>query len=190
MRYFADARGRFTLVIFAPPGTAPPPPGHVEIDSDTAVTCKLRGGQRLSAAQLAALQARSVSDFYAADSGDLATQDESSDQADTYAAIAERRSALGTSRTAHAPTAHQSSTYRRARKVAGTVEGVSWVFLVISVVLGIVVAAQTRVNGFTEETEHPNIAVGISIAVVGAFQALVVIMIATYIQARTEPPTN
>jgi hypothetical protein len=84
------------------------------------------------------------------------------------------------------PSRTQSSTFRRAHNIAGTVEGLSWLFLVASIVLGLVIAAQTQVNAFTQEKEHPYVAAGISIAVAGAFQALVVIMIAAYIQARTE----
>jgi hypothetical protein len=56
--------------------------------------------------------------------------------------------------------------------------------------MGIVLATQTRLNEFTGETEHPYVAAGITVAVVGSFEALVVIMFATYIKARTEPTAN
>lgn len=57
--------------------------------------------------------------------------------------------------------------------------------LILSVILGVAIAAQTRINT-DGETVHPFVWTGIGVAIGGAFQSLVVIMIAAYIEAKTE----
>ena len=80
----------------------------------------------------------------------------------------------------------QSAATRRANTAAGLVEAAAWFALCASIVLGFSVARRTVHNLVSGETEHPYIATGIGIAFAGSFQALVVIMIAAYIKARTE----
>ena len=79
----------------------------------------------------------------------------------------------------------RSAAAKRANGVAATVEAIAWFFLGLSVLGGFIIALQTRIDEFGQQ-ERPYALTGISVAVVGAFQALVVIMIATYIRARTE----
>jgi len=57
--------------------------------------------------------------------------------------------------------------------------------LILSLILGVAVAAQTRTT-IDGESVHPFVWTGIGIAIGGAFQCLVVIMIAAYIEAKTE----
>lgn len=165
MQYFVNPRGRHLVVVVVPEGSPPPmEAGMTKVHSQTAIDCDLQDGQRLSPQQFAALRSKSVSGFLGLGVGD-----------DSVASVAQASSP-----------ARQSSTMRRAGGVARVVEVVCWLFLVASVVLGIAVAAQTRVNQFTGESDHPFVATGIAMAIFGAFQALVVVMVAAYIRARSE----
>jgi hypothetical protein len=193
MPYFVDTSGDFLFVVVLPPGRGLPSRASVEINRETAEACDLRDHQRLSTEQLAALQAKSVAAFHACRPVERSLQGSSGEVQAAGTAAQRAAPIVGHSLPAPVPGrsspvqgVHQSSTSRRANSVAGVVEGICWLFLVVSVVLGLVIAAQSRVSEFTGEREHPYVAAGISIAVVGAFEALVVIMFAAYIKARTE----
>lgn len=84
-----------------------------------------------------------------------------------------------------APSAAAGGSRQRAHSVAGVVEGCSWAFLIMSLLAGVIVAATTTIDSDGQQT-HPYVAAGIGLAVAGSFQALVVIMLATYIMSRTE----
>ncbi len=77
-----------------------------------------------------------------------------------------------------------SSARDRARSVASVVEGASWVFLAVGVLLGVWVALHK--DSSPQSVRSVNVAIGAGIAVGAAFFALVVIMVATYIQARMD----
>lgn len=83
--------------------------------------------------------------------------------------------------------AANGSATHRANRVAAIVEGAAWCYLVLGVLGGLIVAVQTRPteSGFGEVT-RPFVAAGVAIMATTAFQALVVIMVAAYIQSRTE----
>jgi hypothetical protein len=85
-----------------------------------------------------------------------------------------------------------SAAARRASGVAKVVEFVSWNAVALSVVAGVILAAtpRTTTSAFTSETTHPYVPLGVGVAVGGAFQALVVIMIAAYIQAKAPSPAT
>ena len=197
MPYFVETSGDVLCVIVLPPGKGPPTAGSVEINRETAKACDLRDRQILSTEQLAALRRKSVDDFRACQPADQAHQGsvggaQAARPAAQYAAPLVGRSlpAPVASRASPVQGVYQSSTSRRANSVAGVVEGVCWLFLVVSVVLGLVIAVQSRVSVFTGEREHPYVAAGFAIAVVGTFEALVVIMFAAYIKSRTESPSS
>lgn len=165
MPYFIDIERRQVVVM--PPG-ATPAPGQREVDTNTANATDLRHGQVLTEAQVDALLSASPETFRAATAQATGTP------------LAHGSNAA----TPNRPRRPQT-TAARANSVAGVVEGMAWGFLVLSVIFGIVIAAQARTNEFGA-TEHPFVITGLSVAVAGSFQALVVIMIATYIKARTE----
>jgi hypothetical protein len=192
MPYFVVTTGESLSVVVLPPGKSPPNPDSIEINRETAIACELRNGQRITTEQLAALRTKSISAFRASQGIEQPAQRLPDEPVSTgFAAqypptVGQALPAPVAGRMVPVQAARQSSTSRRANSVAGVVEGICWLFLVVSVVLGIVIAAQSRVSDLTGEREHPYVAAGISIAVVGCFEALVVIMFAAYIKARTE----
>ena len=56
--------------------------------------------------------------------------------------------------------------------------------LVLTVIGGLIIAAQTSYDGY--ETTHPYIGVGIGIAIGGSINCLMIIMVAAYIKAKME----
>ena len=162
MPYFIDKERRQVLV--RPPGSQPDE-GQVVIDTDIAVAVHLAHGQVLTVPQMTAVLAGSPSAFL---------------------------DASGPRVTAPAPTGHllgaantRPGSGARAHAVAGTVEVFAWVFLALSISVGLGIAFQTEINQFGQE-EHRNVLGGLLVALAGSFQALVVIMVATYIRSRTE----
>jgi hypothetical protein len=164
MPYFIDI-GRNVIVVTAPGHWVSPVQRTtmVEVDRFTAEACGLRHEQTLTDAQVDALRKGSIDEFR------LLT---------TTPADAQESTPTATART--------SSAAQRASTVARLVEFASWVFLVICISVGIGVASVPTTNAITGESEHSNVLAGVAIAIGGAFQALVVIMVATYIIARTE----
>lgn len=76
------------------------------------------------------------------------------------------------------------SSVDEARAAATMVGGFGYFFLMLSAILGIAIAVSTEyVNG---EEIHPYVWQGIAIGLAGIFQALLIIMIAKYIQAKME----
>ncbi|MEN9824077.1 MAG: hypothetical protein RLZ04_2503, partial [Actinomycetota bacterium] len=71
-----------------------------------------------------------------------------------------------------------------ARKIADLVHAIGWALLILSVGVGIAIAAKSERDNY--ETVHPYVVEGIAIAVGGAFQSLLIIMIASYIVARLD----
>ena len=165
MPYFIDLERRQVVVM--PPG-ATPVAGQSLVDANTATATDLRHGQVLTEAQVSALLSASPDAFRAATAQATGT-----------------RQTPGPSGAAATGPRRPKSTAARANAVAGLVEGFAWAFLVLSVVGGLVVALQTRLGEFGTN-EHPYVGSGLLIAVAGSFQALVVIMFATYIKWRTE----
>lgn len=83
-----------------------------------------------------------------------------------------------------------SATGRRARWAASVVEVVAWISLGIGVLTGLGLALTTReesCEGFVEcGSTHPYVAEGLGLAVLSAVQSLFIVMIAAYVQFRTE----
>jgi len=77
-----------------------------------------------------------------------------------------------------------------ARGVAVTVGAIGYLILILSVIAGLLVAAQTETVdsyfGGGDERVYPHVWQGLGIAFAGSFQALLVIMIAKYIEAKME----
>jgi hypothetical protein len=181
MPYFIDTQSSSVVVL--PPG-ARVDLARTLIAQEVAEACGLTHGQPLDADQQAALREGSVDRF-------MSSLGETSLQERAVAAALEHRSHSTTSATAAPARTPQviASASRRATSAARVVELASWIFLVVSLILGAVVTADTSIdqNG---ETIHPHVALGISVAVVGVFEALVVIMFAAYIQARLQHPSS
>ena len=93
---------------------------------------------------------------------------------------------------AHRATSTVPQSVDEARTAAATVGAIGYVLLVLSAIGGLLVALQKEVVevdtyfGSDFDTVYPYVWQGIGIAVVGAFQALLVIMVAKYIQAKME----
>ena len=167
MPYFIDIERRQVVVM--PPG-ATSTPGQIFIDAEIAAASDLHPGQVLTEAQASALLDGSPIEYRAA-----------SPQAPPLPSPRPAETQTGSQRSR--PT--RSATAARASGVAGVVEGMAWFFLVASVLGGILLTVQTRTDAFGFK-DHPYVVAGVTIAIGGAFQALVVIMIAAYIKARTE----
>lgn len=73
---------------------------------------------------------------------------------------------------------------RRANGTAKAVEALAWIGALLGLIAGIVVATRTDSDGY--DNSHPYIGIGILIIVISVAQALPTIMIAAYIQSRTE----
>ena len=166
MPYFIDLERRQVVVM--PPGTAPAA-GQAVVDRYTAEACDLRHGQLLNEAEVTALLDGSPTTFRAA-----AAQDSTVRAPGPTGRLGDTTAQSS-----------RSAAAKRANGVAATVEAISWFFLGLSVLGGFIIALQTGIDEFGQQ-EHPHVLTGIAVAVGGVFQSLVVIMIATYIQARTE----
>jgi len=168
MPYFVDPQEKVVVVLA--PG-ANPQPHLVRIDHAGAAALGLKHGQSLSDSQVEALRSGST---------------EAMSSAFPHAPQAEWQPPRQPATSANS----RSSITRRAFAVARSVEVISWIFLGLSVLVGIVTAASSETDPYTGEQLHPNISLGITIMIAGVFQALVVIMIAAYIQARTQDNPN
>jgi hypothetical protein len=177
MPYFIDTAN--LEVVVRPPG-AVAGQGQAVIDGETAAACGLTHGQKLTADQAQALLDGSPSRFRALLAGD-ATGDAAAQPSSDTPPAQFRTPATGPSPTGTL----RSPAAQRANRAATIVEVVSWIVLILSVVSGVAIAAQTRIDS-NGETAHPFVWTGIGVAIGGAFQALVVIMIAAYIEAKTE----
>lgn len=165
MPYFVDLTRKRVVVL--PPGTGAPP-SSTEIDVDTATACELTHDQPLSDAQVDALVSGSVEGYLAATPGDRHS-------------ITAQPSPPPTQ--SHDP---RSPKTKRAFDVALTVEALSWFLLVVSVVGGVAVAFSTSTDPITGQSSHDSVGAGLILIFAGVFQCLVVIMVAVYIQSRTE----
>jgi hypothetical protein len=93
-----------------------------------------------------------------------------------FQAIREAQSGCESVRSTRSPAA------QRANTIAGIVEVASWLFLLGFLVLGVAVASQHEYESGAKA--YPYLVEGIAVAVVGSFQCLVVLMVASYIKAR------
>ena len=72
--------------------------------------------------------------------------------------------------------------------MANLVEVFGWLLLFLSAIAGLLIATSTRTNPFDGRTDHPYVGAGLATFVLGTFQALMIVMVATYIKSRTERP--
>ena len=79
----------------------------------------------------------------------------------------------------------EKSAARRANKLAKIVESVAVIMIFISLLAGLIILFQSRSDAFGE-VEYPYLLTGFLVAFQGSFAALVVMMFACYIQAKTE----
>ncbi len=168
MPYFVNLE--HLRVVVRPPG-ATVSDGEVELSHSIAEEAGLRNGQLLTAEQLDALHQGSVADYRAA-GGDMPT----------------------TSVAAPRPAGpRRSSSREHAHQIASIVEALAWALMVLGIVVGIVVMLQVR-DAFDElgiRQERPYFGTGLMLVVGSVFNCLLVVMVAAYIQFRTEPtPTE
>jgi hypothetical protein len=170
MPYFVDPQEK-VVVVLAPGAN---PSTLVRIDQAAATALRLKHGQPLSDSQIEALRSGST---------------EAMSSAFAHAPQAEWQPPRQPATSANP----RSSINRRAFAVARSVEVISWIFLGLSVLGGIIIASRSEIDPndmYSDSRTYPNISLGITIMIAGVFQALVVIMIAAYIQARTQDNTN
>ena len=165
MPYFIDLDQHQIVVL--PPGRLGGP-DLVPVDTDLATELALSHGQGLTNDQITALREANATKFRFASS------------------------APGTpsGTTSPAATAPRSEITRRAFAVANVVEAVGWILLVLSAIAGCIIATSTCTNPFDGSTDHPYVGAGLATFVVGAVQALMIVMVATYIKSRTERPAS
>lgn len=164
MPYFVNLEHR-QVIVRAPGATVSD--GEVELFQPIAEQAGLRTGQLLTAEQLEALQRRSIADYRAA-GGDVPE----------------------TPSPAPRPPGPRRSTAREhAHQIASVVETLAWTLMVIGVLVGIVVMLQVRdvFDEFGMQQERPYFGEGLMLLVGSVFNCLLVVMVAAYIQFRTEP---
>ncbi len=168
MPYFVNLE--HLQVIVRAPGAAARD-GEVELFQPIAEQAGLRTGQLLTAEQLEALQRRSVADYRAA-GGEVPAL---------------------TAADPAPPTSRRSSAREHAHQIASVVESLAWALMVIGILVGIVVMLQVRdvFDEFGVSQERPYFGEGLMLVVGSVFNCLLVVMVAAYIQFRTEPaPTD
>jgi hypothetical protein len=168
MPYFVDLEHR-QVIVRAPGATVND--GEVEVYQPIAVQAGLRTGQLLTAEQLEALQRRSIADYRAA-GGEVPTA--------PVPAPAP-------------PPSRRSSARAHAHQVASIVEALAWALMVLGIVVGLIVMLQVRdvFDEFGLSQERPYFGEGLMLVVGSVFNCLLVVMVAAYIQFRTEPtPTD
>jgi hypothetical protein len=167
MPYFVNLEHR-QVIVRAPGATVSD--GEVELFQPIAEQAGLRTGQLLTAEQLEALQRRSIADYRAA-GGDVPE------------APSPAPKPPGQRRTPPREHAHQ---------IASIVESLAWALMVIGIVVGLVVMLQVR-DVFDElgiRQERPYFGEGLMLLVGSVFNCLLVVMVAAYIQFRTEPAAD
>lgn len=167
--YFIDLDQHQIVVL--PPGRLGGPE-LVPVDTDLATELALSHGQGLTNDQITALREANATKF-------------------RFASSAPGTPSGTNSPAATAPaTDPRSEITRRAFAVANVVEAVGWILLVLSAIAGCIIATSTRTNPFDGSTDHPYVGAGLATFVVGAVQALMIVMVATYIKSRTERPAS
>jgi hypothetical protein len=164
--YFIDVASKRVVVL--PPG-ATAPTAFAEVDIDTAVACEITHDQSVDDAQIAALVDGSVSDFWSASSGTPRSSIPGADRGRTAGRVDLR-----------------SPIRRRAFAVARATEAIGWGLLVLSIAVGLLVAFHSTTDPITGRRGHDSLTAGLGLAFGGAFQCLLVVMLAVYIQSRTE----
>jgi hypothetical protein len=165
--YFIDLDQHQIVVL--PPGRAGGP-DLVPVDTDLATELALSHGQGLTNDQITALREANATKFQ-------------------FASSAPSTPGGATSPAATAPANDpRSEVTRRAFAVANLVEVFGWLLLFLSAIAGLLIATSTRTNPFDGSTDHPYVGAGLATFVLGTFQALMIVMVATYIKSRTERP--
>ncbi|MCX6520875.1 MAG: hypothetical protein NTZ21_09450 [Actinobacteria bacterium] len=170
MPYFVNLE-HLQVIVRAPGATVSD--GEVELFQPIAQQAGLRTGQLLTAEQLEALQRRSIADYRAA-GGDVPTT-----PTPPVTAPATPRS--------------RRSAREHAHQVASIVEALAWALMVLGIVVGLIVMLQVRdvFDEFGLSQERPYFGDGLMLVVGSVFNCLLVVMVAAYIQFRTEPtPTD
>ena len=168
MPYFIDLDQQQIVVL--PPGREGGPRLAL-IDTELATQLQLTHGQPLTAEQVSALNAGNAVLYWAATNTTGArpttvSMPDGSQRSDPRSLITQR-----------------------AFAVANVVEVVGWALLIISVLAGLLIATSSRTDPFNGSTDHPNVGIGVLTMLVGPIQALMIVMVATYIKSRTERPT-
>lgn len=84
------------------------------------------------------------------------------------------------------PTRKRSAAAKRAHDAATLMEVVAWLGAVIGTIVGIAIALHTEPDANYGPSTHPNVVLGLSIAVGSLIQGLMMVMISAYIASRTE----
>jgi hypothetical protein len=170
--YFIDLDQQQVVVL--PPGRDGGP-RLSPIDNAVAGECELVHGQPLSGGQVSALRAGDVERFRAA-GGHVSTISRPT-RFDHVADRADHADGSSDSR---------SDVTQRAYDVASFVEKACWWPVALTLLLGIFIALHGRTTPLGTE-QHPYVLVGLLTATIGAFQWVVVAMVALYVRHSTQP---
>jgi len=164
MPYFIDRTN--PTVIVKSPGSRPGP-NEAEIDGTTAAACNLSHGQVVTLWQMGYLLKGSIAAFNASIAGGAAPS-AATHWSEQIRDVPPRRAASAS----------------RAHSVAAIVEIMSWIFLVLCIIGGVVLTQQEK--NYSGGLNSAFVIAGLEIAIGGSFAALVMIMFASYIGSRTE----
>ena len=145
----------------------------VLIDRSVARSLNLQHGQLLTEKAIRVIVGPDAMKFFSSTPGSEVSETEASEEPTSSTEIASHNLAA------------LPRSVGRASNAAGTVEGFAWLILVLTVIAGIGIAAQTHydLNG---QTTHPYVGYGIGIAIGGSINCLMIIMVAAYIKAKME----
>ena len=165
MPYFIDRTN--PTVIVKSPGSRPGP-NEAEIDGTTAAACNLSHGQVVTLWQMGYLLKGSIAAFNASIAGSAGSFGAATHWSEQIRDVPPRRAASAS----------------RAHSVAAIVEIMSWIYLVLCIIGGVVLTQQDK--NYSGGLNSASVIAGLGTAIGGSFAALVMIMFASYIGSRTE----
>ena len=165
MQYFIDRPSRKVIVMT--PGTKSSP-REVVVDAGVARSCNLTPGQVLTVQPMGYLLDGSISAFNASIAGGAGSFGAATHWSEQIRDVPPRRAASAS----------------RAHSVAAIVEIMSWIYLVLCIIGGVVLTQQDK--NYSGGLNSAFVILGLEIAIGGSFSALVMIMFASYIGSRTE----
>ena len=164
MPYFIDRDNRTVIV----KGWGENPMRReAEVDGTTAAACNLSHGQVVTLWQMGYLLKGSIAAFNASIAGGAAPS-AATHWSEQIRDVPPRRTASAS----------------RAHSVAAIVEIMSWIYLVLCIIGGVVLTQQDK--NYSGGLNSASVIAGLGTAIGGSFSALVMIMFASYVGSRTE----
>jgi divalent metal cation (Fe/Co/Zn/Cd) transporter len=114
--------------------------------------------------------------------GHVQNADGSTDSAAVVASVATAPAATYSTLRAFS---QRSSAALRAHAAASILEVVAWIVMVLGVIGGAAIGSQAE-SGYYGGSRHPYVGYGVGVAIFVAVMSLMMIMIAAYIESRTE----